>query len=157
MQWVFAGSLVPWAAFLVTVVAHERYDGGAVSLAGVIAAAPWYLMFVAVPSALPIAVSHHRVTRGAATVVMTATAVAAGALVVASDDAQAGLAVLWVPYVAIPTAVAIGLGQAVTACFGPRSHRELDTAIDRSAAAGEDVQGAPARAHWRWRDDRPQD
>jgi hypothetical protein len=120
VRWVLAGSLLPWAAFIVTtVVADERYDGGTVALARVAAAAPWYLMFVAVPSAMPIAVSRHRVTRGAATVVMTATAAVAGALVVASDDAQAGLAVLWVPYVAMPTAVVIGLAQAVAACFRP--------------------------------------
>ena len=45
--------------------------------------------------------------RIAVLVVMTATAGTAGVLAVASDDAQAGLAVLIVSYVALPLAGAI--------------------------------------------------
>lgn len=48
-------------------------------------------------------------------VVLTAVAALSGFLVATSNDAQAGLAVLLVPYVALPLAAVIWLGEAVAA------------------------------------------
>ena len=101
-------SLLPWAAFLVATALADRWvDHTSGSFAGLVASAPWYLGFVAAPAYLPLAAARHRLVRIAVLVVMTATAGTAGVLVVASDDAQAGLAVLVVSYVALPLAGAI--------------------------------------------------
>ncbi|MDQ3978400.1 MAG: RDD family protein [Actinomycetota bacterium] len=83
------------------------------SATGLAAAAPAYLGFVALPSLAPIVVARASLTRLIVVVMMTAVAGTAGALVATSDDAQAGLAVLWVPFVAIPLAAALGVAQRV--------------------------------------------
>lgn len=109
-------SLVPWAAFLVATALADRwvqYKSG--SLAGLVRSAPFYLGFVALPSALPIAAARAGVMRLGVVVVMTAVAAVAGVLVVTTDDAQAGLAVLLVPMVAIPLGLVLWIGYAVTA------------------------------------------
>jgi hypothetical protein len=64
-------------------------------------------------SLIPLAVSRHVVAFAGVLVVMTCVAAVAGYLVVTIDDAQAGLAILYVSYVALPLAMAVGLIQAV--------------------------------------------
>lgn len=77
------------------------------------ASVPVSIGFVALPSFLPLAVARHRATKIVVLALMTSTAVIAGVLVETTDDAQAGLAVLWVPYAAVPLAAAIWIGQSV--------------------------------------------
>jgi hypothetical protein len=109
-------SLIPWFAFLVAAsVADAWVDDRSGSLAGLAAAAPLYLGFVALPSMLSLLAARTAVTRLIVLVVMTAVAAMSAVLVATSDDAQAGLAVLWVPYVAIPLAVLLWVGHAVAA------------------------------------------
>ncbi len=109
-------SLVPWAAFLLAAtVADTWVDGRSGSLGGLAAAAPFYLGYVALPSMLPLLAARTSTTRLVALAVMTAVATASAVVVATHDDAQAGLAVLWVPYVAIPFAVVLLVGHAVVA------------------------------------------
>jgi len=107
-------SLIPWAAFvLATALADVWVDYKSISVAGLVTAAPLYLVFVALPSALPLAAARSRSLWLAVLVVMTGVAAIAGVLVVTTDDAQAGLAALWVPFVAIPLAGVLWVGQTV--------------------------------------------
>jgi len=105
-------SLIPWAAFL---LAMALVDFRSTSLIGLAAAAPLYLSFVALPSLLALAVVRAGLLRIVVLVLLTAVAATGGVLVVTTDDAQAGLAVLWVPFVAIPVAAVVWIGQAVAA------------------------------------------
>src|SRR5688572_9597159 len=82
-------SLAPWLALLVTIALAE--DG--VGLDDVVAAAPLYLGFVALPSAIAIGAGRTVVSQVAVTLVMTGVAVFAGIQVATIDDGQAGLAV----------------------------------------------------------------
>jgi hypothetical protein len=108
-------SLVPWAAFLgATVLTDLWVDYKSASYGGLAASAPFYLGFVALPSLLPLAAARRGAMWIAVLVVMTAVAVGAGILIVTTDDAQAGLAVLWVPLVALPLAGVLWIGEAVT-------------------------------------------
>jgi hypothetical protein len=107
-------SLIPWVAWLVTLAVVDRQHLEPSEL--LLLAIP-YLAFVALPSFVPLAVARHRATRIAVLVLLTATAVSAAVAMVSSHDAQAGLAVLWIPYVALPAALAIGVGQAAVAAF----------------------------------------
>lgn len=103
-----SASLVPWAAFLLTsAVADTWVDETSSSLVGLVGASPVYVVFVAAPSALALAAASPGWMRAVVLVVMTGAAIAAGVLVVTSEDAQAGLAVLLVPYVALPLAAAV--------------------------------------------------
>jgi hypothetical protein len=104
-------SFVPWAAFLgATVLADLWVDDRSTSHGGLAAAAPHYLGFVALPSLLPLAAARRGATWIVVLVVMTAVAVVAGILAVTTDDAQAGLAILWVPFVAVPSACVLWIG-----------------------------------------------
>ena len=105
-------SLIPWAAFLFAMVAADLFvDYKSTSLVGLVASAPAYLGFVALPSLLPLIAARRGVMWVAVLVVMTAIAAVAGVLVVTTEDAQAGLAVLWVPLLAVPMAGILWIGQ----------------------------------------------
>ncbi|MCA1708408.1 MAG: RDD family protein [Actinobacteria bacterium] len=109
-------SLIPWVAFFVAAsVADAWVDDRSGSLAGLAAAAPFYLGFVALPSLLPLLAARTALTRLIVLVVMTAVAAISAVLVATSNDGQAGLAVLWVLYVAIPLAVLLWVGHAAGA------------------------------------------
>ncbi len=109
-------SLIPWAAFLIAATAADTLvDGWSGSLGGLAATAPFYLGLVAVPSMLPLLAARTSTTRLVVLAVMTAVATASAVVVATHDDAQAGLAALWVPYVAIPLAVVLLVGHAVVA------------------------------------------
>jgi hypothetical protein len=98
-----AASLVPRAAFLAAIAITDIWvDYKSISLVALIAASPVYLGFVALPSLFPLAAAPPGWMRLTVLTVMTAVAVIAGVLVVTSDDAQAGLAVLLVPYLGVP-------------------------------------------------------
>ncbi len=136
-------SLIPWFAFLVAAsVADAWVDDRSGSLAGLAAAAPFYLGFVAVPSMLPLLAARTALTRLIVLVVMTAVGAISAVLVATSDDGQAGLAVLWVPYVAIPLAVLFWVGHAVAArraCMLRAEPLTLAGPSDRLAALTIDV------------------
>lgn len=107
------GSLVPWAAVLMTVVLAK--DG--VGVEDVADAGPLYLGFVALPAAVAIAAGRTWATRVVVTVIMTGVAVFAGLQVATIDDGQAGLAVLYVPMAAFPLAGVVHVCQAFEARF----------------------------------------
>lgn len=97
---------------------------------------------VALPAMVPLVVERAGATRAGVLIVMTAMPTISAVLVVTTDDAQAGLAVLWVPFVAIPLATVVWIGQAVAA----RRNRAPDPApfslagtSDRLAALAIDV------------------
>ena len=107
-------AVIPTLAFYVAVVAADtQVDYKSVSASGMVAGLPLYLAFVGLPSALPFALARHAWVRVVVLLAMTATAATAGTLVVTTDDAQAGLAVLIVAYVGVPLAVVIALGHAI--------------------------------------------
>lgn len=110
-------SVVPGAAYVVAATAGDITTRGAGLLLAlsVPALAVGSAIFVAPPTFLAIVVARHPAVRGAVLVVVTAAAAVAGALVATTDDAQAGLEVLWVAYVALPLALAVWLGQEVAA------------------------------------------
>lgn len=115
-------ALVPWLAFLAaTMTADAFIERTTVSPAGLASFAASSLAFVALPSLAPIAAARSSAVGWAAAAVMTVVAAIAGVLVVATDDAQAGLAVLWVPYVALPLALVISVTEAVVRKLRSRS------------------------------------
>jgi hypothetical protein len=106
--------LVPWATFHIAVtVTVEFIDYKSVDLAGMLRASPFYLVILAGFSVLPIVVARTDLAKLAATVAMGVVAAGAGVVAAATDDAQAGLAVLWVPLVAIVLALAMAVAQAI--------------------------------------------
>lgn len=109
-------SPIPWAAFLgATVVADVWIERTSISYGGLVTSSPFYLGFVALPSLFPLAVARRGTMWLAVLAAMTGVSALAGVLVVTTDDAQAGLAVLWVPFVAVPLAGVIWIGEAVAA------------------------------------------
>jgi RDD family len=140
-----AASLIPWAAFVACLaVSDVRADGESASVGAVIAliaVSPVYLLFVALPSLLPLAAAAPGRMRAAVVAVMTATAALAGVLVGTSDDAQAGLAVLLVSYVGLPLGAIIWVTRtAANARQGsPGRPAELARPLDRLAALAIDV------------------
>lgn len=107
-------SLVPTAMFMAAVaIADVSGDLRSVSALGLLAAAPVYLLWVSLPSLLPISATRSLVARAGVTVIMGGVAAWAGVLVVRTDDAQAGLAVLLVPYVAVPLGLALWISRSV--------------------------------------------
>lgn len=111
---ILVGALVPWLAFLVaTTLTNIVADDEFFAFAGMIVTAPFYLVLVGGPSlAVAVAARHRRVATAGA-VVMTAVATYAGFAMAASDDAQAGLAVLYVPMVGVPLAVLTWIGESL--------------------------------------------
>ena len=103
------GSLIPFVAFLGVSLA----DLGLGSLLDLIVWSPFYFGFVALPSLLPLAAARRGAVWLAALFLMTLVALVAGLAMVTSDDAQAGLAVLVVAYVALPLAGVLWLGDRV--------------------------------------------
>ncbi len=107
-------AVIPWLAFELTLASsvvwrpYNRF-----SWLGLALSAPGYLVFVGLPAWAPIAVSTSRATRRVVLTIMTATSACAAYLILTTEDAQAGLAVLIVWYVAIPLLVVVVAGQAV--------------------------------------------
>lgn len=126
-------SLVPWLAFLVAVTVSDE----AISVSRTVAVAPLYLGFVALPAFAAIIAGRWWVTRLVVTVVVTAVAAGAGVAMARSDDAQAGLLVLWVPMAAVPLAA----GVWVVGAMRRRGDRPAGPAraSDRAAAVLLDV------------------
>lgn len=107
-------ALVPWVAYTAATVITDRWvDFRSVSLVGVARAIPLTLVVVALPSLGAIAAARPVVMRRAVTAFMAVVSAGAGVAAVATDDAQAGLAVLWVPVVALPLAVILLIGAAL--------------------------------------------
>jgi hypothetical protein len=129
-----AASLVPWAAFLAAMAITDIWvDYKSMSLVALIAASPVYLGFVALPSLFPLAAAPPGWMRLTVLTVMTAVAVIAGVLVVTSDDAQAGLAVLLVPYVGVPLGAVIWVARTA-----------MNARRTTSPERGEDAVSSPA-------------
>lgn len=116
-----AWCLLPWAAFELGLVgAVAAVERAELSWRGWAAGAPFTVVFVAGPSLAPMVAARPRWLRWAAVALMTAVALAAGIAVAVSEDAQAGLAVLWVTYAALPLA---GLIWAVQRLLDDRRSR----------------------------------
>lgn len=117
-------SLIPWTAFILTLVLADRVDPGhSYRVAAVVSVAPFYLGFVALPSVLPLVAARHLAVRLGALVVMTTASVLAAVAMATSGDAQAGLQALWVPIVAVPASVAIWLGETIATLASRRSRK----------------------------------
>src|SRR5687768_8761901 len=111
---VFLLALIPWVVFLVSVPVGALFtDYQSVDVPDFLSSALFYVGFVSLPSLLPIAVARAGPTRVAATAVMSIVAGVSGVLIATTDDAQAGLAVLIVAYVAIPLAVILWIAKLV--------------------------------------------
>ena len=100
-------ALLPWLAFL---AAGVLVDG---NTAGAARAAPLYLLFIGIPSVLPLVAARRALVGIVVLLVVTGVAAVAGALVAASDDAQAGLNALLVHMIAFPLAGVVFAGEAV--------------------------------------------
>jgi hypothetical protein len=115
-------ALVPGVAYVAAATAGEvAVDGGPLVVLTIPVLAAGSAIFVAAPAFVALAAARHWLVRAVVLAVVTATAAVAGVLVTTSDDAQAGLAVPWVPYVALPLALAAWLGHAVVAARRRRS------------------------------------
>jgi hypothetical protein len=137
-----AASLIPWAGFIAAAALTDvvRGDPTATSISDVARAAPSLLAFIALPSALALLVARTRALRLLALLAMTAASATAGVAVTASDDAQAGLALLWVPLLALPLAAVLWVGQTVAASQGrDRATTTVAGFSDRLAALAIDA------------------
>ena len=135
-------TLVPTATFIAAVaVADVWVDFRSVSLRGLLGATPIYLAIVSLPSLLPISATRSSRARVVATVFMAVVAAWAGALAIATDDAQAGLAVLIVPYVAVPLGLVLWIGRSLAErrAAGDGDRLELAHTSHRMAALLIDV------------------
>ena len=114
-------ALVPVLAFVAAaLVADPWSDHSHVERRALPSAMPLLLCFVWVPCVLHLLATSRRWLRWVLLAVITITAATAGASVVATDDAQAGLAILLVAYVAVPLAVLVGGAEHVV---GLATHR----------------------------------
>lgn len=121
-------SLVPLVAFL---VAGTVSDEG-IPVGRTVAVAPLYLAFVSLPAFAAIIAGRSWVTRLLVTIAMSAVAAAAGVAMANSNDAQAGLLVLWVPM----AAALVAAGVWVVGAIGRRRDQPAGPAraSDRAAA-----------------------
>jgi hypothetical protein len=141
-------SLIPCSAFLAAATLTDiiAVDDKSTSISRLAAAAFSALaLFVALPSTLPLAAARSGRTRLLALVAMTVVSAVVGVVVTASEDAQAGLALLWVPLVALPLAAVIWVGEGVAASratalqAGDTEASGPATPADRLAALAVDV------------------
>jgi hypothetical protein len=112
--------VVPTLAFYVgAVVAAAITSNTSIDANRMLVSAPFYLALVGATSLLAVWTAPGR---GALPTLVTMTLVAAlaGWLVAATDDAQAGLAVLLVPYVALPLAVLFSSARLVATLWRRR-------------------------------------
>jgi hypothetical protein len=120
---ILVGVLVPWLAFLAATTVTSGVADSNFFFAGTIVTAPFYWVAVGLPSLATVVAARHRRVAGANVVVMTAVAVFAGIKMAASDDAQAGLAVLVVPMVGAPLALFTWIGESVAGRFAADRNR----------------------------------
>jgi hypothetical protein len=102
-----------FAFYIGVLTADTQVDFKSISASDMVAGLPLYLAFVGLPSVFPFALARLVWVRAVVLLVMTATAATAGALIVTTDDPQAGVAVLIVAYVGVPLGVVIALGHAI--------------------------------------------
>lgn len=76
-------------------------------------AAVVYLGFVGLPGAISVGVARFQLSRIACFVIMTVVGFWAGWSMGASEDAQAGFAALWVPFIGVPLAGLVLIGEGV--------------------------------------------
>jgi hypothetical protein len=104
--------LVPPLAAHVVLVVGQVASSGAGGLLALVTGLP-LAAIVGVLTVPPIAVAGSGRLRLAVVAVMTVVATVSAGFVVTSDDAQASLAILWVPFAAVPFAVATWVGRLV--------------------------------------------
>lgn len=110
--WVGLLALGPWIAFMLAVpVADWFVEYNSVYVPGFLRSALFYLGWVSLPSLLPIAAARPGTMRTATTTLMSVVAAIAGVVVATSRDAQGGLAVFIVLYVALPLAAILWLAR----------------------------------------------
>ena len=129
-------ALIPWLAYMAAMALADRWvDFRSVTLELTVRSVPFTLAVVALPSLGAITAARTVTVRRVATVVMTAVSAYAGIAVIATDDGQAGLAVLWVPIVAAPLALLLLIGGAAAEAWqhddlpGLRSHLLLSASV----------------------------
>jgi hypothetical protein len=131
-------SLVPWVAFLAAMALTDIWvDDSSGTFVGLMAASPLYLGFVALPSLFPLAAASRGWMRMTVLTVMTVVAVIAAVLVVTTDDAQAGLAVLLVPYVGVPLGMVVWVAQTVSKARKTASPERAKDAVSSLAGPSE--------------------
>jgi uncharacterized RDD family membrane protein YckC len=134
-------SLLPWVAFEVTLAVSAHWTDDSISALALIVVSPGYLVFVALPALLPLVAAPPGRVRMTVLAVMTAVAVVAASLVTTSDDAQAGLAVSYVPYVGVPLGALIWITRTTVNArqHASRQSWSLARPSDRVAALAIDV------------------
>ena len=112
--------VVPTVAFYVGGrVAAAVTNNTSIDAGRLLVSVPFYIALVGAPSLLAVWTAPGRGTLPTL-VTMTLVAAVAGWLVAATDDAQAGLAVLLVPYVAVPLAVLFSSARLVATVWRRR-------------------------------------
>ena len=118
---VLASLVLPMVAFIATVaLGAVALDRVSLDLSGSWTALPFLVLVTGGPALLVVAVSPDRL-RLVALGAMSILAAVAGWLVASTDDAQAGLAVLVVPAVALPLAVVIATARVVHTVVASRA------------------------------------
>jgi hypothetical protein len=108
--------LIPLVACIaMMVVGFHRRDGDYMPVGVFVTGLPFLLAVVVVPSAVPIGIASGRWTKVATVAAMTAIAVVAGAINASADDSRAGLALAWVPTLAVPVAALVGAVRGLRA------------------------------------------
>jgi len=103
-------SLLPTAAFVApTLIADAWADDQ--TIGGILL---FSLGFITIPALLAIAAARPGRTRAAVVGVLTLLAGAAAAVVLTSNDAQAGIAVVWIPVIALPLALLLFVVRIAT-------------------------------------------
>ena len=106
-----AGALVPAAVFILS-LSLSGASGPATGTGGWFAGAALIVATIVVPCAFALSSAWVDVLRFVILVALTTVAFFAARLIAGSDDAQAGLAILLVPYVAVPTGIVLSLIRA---------------------------------------------
>jgi hypothetical protein len=106
-------ALVPWATHLLTMEAVAAATGRGLALGGLVAAAGPYLLFTALPSWIALQATRPGRLRLVVLLLLAGVSAWAGHHQVTSESSTAGLAVLLVPYAALPTAAAVLVARAV--------------------------------------------
>jgi hypothetical protein len=106
-------ALVPWATHLLTMEVAAALAGRDVALGRLVAAAGPYLAFTALPSWIALQATRPGRLRLVVLLLLAGVAAWAGHQQVTSESSTAGLAVLLVPYVALPTAAAVLVLRAI--------------------------------------------
>jgi hypothetical protein len=106
-------ALVPWATHLASLEATSALTGRGIEPAELVPVAAAYLPFTALPSWVALQATRPGWLRLGVLLALAVAAGWAGQEQITSESSTAGLAVLMVPYVALPTAAAVLVLRAI--------------------------------------------